>query len=148
MKGQAALDFLMTYGWALLIIFLVVSTLFSLNIFDLGAFVGNRAAGFAQIEVTDWRVSGNGVFTVMLRNSAGTPITIQQINATLGSGRVNYSGSVPMTTGQRSSTITVGTFTSQPSYGGSYTVKMNIAYNDSATGDTYIDSGTLSGKVS
>lgn len=34
-KSQAAMEFLMTYGWAIMIIFIVVGSLFYLGIFDL-----------------------------------------------------------------------------------------------------------------
>ncbi len=34
-KAQAAMEFLMTYGWAIMVIFIVVGLLFALGIFDL-----------------------------------------------------------------------------------------------------------------
>jgi len=34
-KAQAAMEFLMTYGWAILIIFVVIGLLFTLRVFDL-----------------------------------------------------------------------------------------------------------------
>jgi len=39
MKGQAALEFLMTYGWAVIIVVVVVAALFAMNIFNPSAFM-------------------------------------------------------------------------------------------------------------
>ncbi len=148
LRGQAALDFLMTYGWALMLMALVVASLFALGIFDVGNFVGNRASGFVQVGVVGWRVSPAGAFTLLLKNNAGTDINITMINATLSQSNVVYSSPViNLANGAQSSTISVGTFSSVPSAGNSYTAKVLISYNDSATGFTYVDTGTLYGKI-
>ncbi len=42
MKGQAAWEFLMTYGWAVIIVVVVVAALFAMNIFNPSAFEPNK----------------------------------------------------------------------------------------------------------
>ena len=39
-KAQSAMEYLMTYGWAILIIAVVLAALFSLNVFNAGANLG------------------------------------------------------------------------------------------------------------
>ena len=148
MKGQAALDFLMTYGWALLLVVLVVGALFALGIFDIGSFLGSRSSGFAQIKPVGWKVDSTGAFTIKLQNNAGTDVNITAINATLRTNTLNNGTVTSITNGKQSGTLTVGTFSSPPAAGGSYSVAVSISYTDTATNFAYTDSGTVTGKVS
>ena len=44
-KAQSAMEYLMTYGWAILIIAVVLAVLFSLNVFNAGAQLGTACIG-------------------------------------------------------------------------------------------------------
>ena len=143
--GQSALDFLMTYGWALLVMALVIAGLFSLGLFDTGSFIGTRASGFVQVTPVGWRVTPAGALSVMFKNNAGTDITITQVNATMGaSPPISNSTAVPILNGEQSGTLALGSF---GAWSGSYTIRVTVSYNDSATGFSYTDAGTLSGRV-
>ncbi|MCX8175275.1 MAG: hypothetical protein N3E51_03660 [Candidatus Micrarchaeota archaeon] len=144
--GQAALDFLMTYGWALLLIALVAAALASLGTFDAISFVGSRASGFSQVSAEGWRVDSAGALTLKLKNNAGTDINITRINATYGTQTINYTAPLLLLNGEQSGTLPIGTF-SGASAGGAYTVRIGITYTDMATGNSYIDSGVVSGRV-
>lgn len=146
-KAQAGLDFLMTYGWALLLIVLVVGALFALGIFDLGSFTGSKASGFAQVGVVGWQLTSAGAFTMQFENHAGTNINVTEINATLGTQSLNYSTEFTLDNGQQSSSIAVGTFSNPGNSGTSYDIAVEIAYTDTETGFDYRDSGTVTGKV-
>ena len=146
-KGQAGLDFLMTYGWALLIIVLIIAALFALGIFDIGSFVGSRTSGFSEIGIAGWTLDETGNFDVMFENHAGKGITITDVNVTYKTEVLSYSTPVQLGNGERSGTITLGTFTSPDNTGTSYTLSVNIAYTDDETVFDYSDSGTLTGTV-
>jgi len=146
MKGQAALDFLMTYGWALLLIVLVIATLFSLGVFDIGSFIGSRATGFSQIRVAAWRIDSNGSFTTMLANQAGTNIIVQNATWEYLGVTENNNVNTSINDGQTSSTITLGNVTGIKSSGLNYVVRLTMAYTDKATNFTYQTSGTLTGR--
>ena len=146
-KGQAALDFLMTYGWALLLVVLVVGALFALGIFDIGSFLGSRSSGFAQIKPVGWRIEPTGAFSIKLQNNAGTDVNVTAINATLRTTTIDFATNTSITNGKQSATLNVSTFSNVPSQGGSYTLNVQIHYVDTATGFSYQDSGTLTGKV-
>lgn len=146
-KGQAGLDFLMTYGWALLIIVLVVGALFALGIFDIGSFLGSKASGFAQVGVVGWKVAGDGEFTAKFENHAGTDINVTGVSAVLGTETITYTTGFAIDNGKQSGTITVGSFANPGSSGSSYSIAVTLNYTDSDTGFQYTDSGTVTGKV-
>lgn len=147
-KAQASLDFLMTYGWALLLIVLVVGALFALGVFDIGSFLGSKASGFSQMGIVGWRVSSGGAFTMMMENHVGSPVNVTGISATYGTETVTYNTTFSMANGARSSTLSVGNFSSTGDQGDSYSISLLVTYTDTSTGFEYMDSGTLTGRVS
>ena len=98
-KGQSALEYLMTYGWALIVIAIVIGVLI---------FVTSGATGGVTcqsqstgVQVTEWAVKpGTGGFGITLRNATGGTIGItQQITASgtsqfTGTGTVNPDNNV------------------------------------------------------
>jgi uncharacterized protein (DUF58 family) len=145
-KGQAALDFLMTYGWAILLIVLIAAALFVLGIFDIGSFIGNKAVGFTQVAVPAFKVASNGTLTLQLQNQVGNPIRIDSINATYTNQTVSSAPSTNLGVGQTSSTLNAGAFTGLSS-GNSYVVTVRIGYTDRTTQFNYVETGTLNGIV-
>jgi hypothetical protein len=78
-KGQAAFEFLMTYGWALLIIGIVVGILYHLNIFTPGSYIKPQVFGFAGFMIEDWKLSGDGRFLIILRNEIDHDVEVQKV---------------------------------------------------------------------
>lgn len=148
MKGQAALDFLMTYGWAILLVILVAGALFALGIFDVGTMVGNRAVGFTQVAVEAFKVAADGTLTVKLENQVGNVVDIDYVNATyLGTTVGNSTPSiVNLGVGSSTNTITVGDLGTVGS-GNSYVVTLKIGYTDKNSNFSYVETGTLNGAV-
>ena len=146
LHGQAALDFLMTYGWALIMITICVAALYSMGVFDASTFIGNRASGFSQMTATDWMLQQDGTLVLQLKNNAGTDVNITNINATYQSQTARYNTTTPISNGQLSGNVAVGSFGAMPR-GAGYSVQVAMAYTDIATGYSYVDSGTLTGKV-
>lgn len=148
MKGQAALDFLMTYGWAILLVILVAGALFALGIFDVGSMVGNRAVGFTQVSVKAFKVASDGTLTVKLENQVGNKIDINSINATYLTTSVQNSsiGVTNLGVGKSTNTLTVGDIGTVTS-GDSYTITLKIGYTDKNSDFNYTETGTLNGVV-
>ncbi|MCX6768724.1 MAG: hypothetical protein NTY83_02695, partial [Candidatus Micrarchaeota archaeon] len=107
-KGQAALDFLMTYGWAILLVVLVAAALFVLGVFNVGSFVGSKAVGFTEIAVPAFTVDNAGSLSLKLQNQVGSPITINTVNATYGTASAAVSPAENIGVGATSNTIIVG----------------------------------------
>ena len=72
-KGQAALDFLMTYGWAIALVVIVAAALFALGVFDVSNFVGTKAAGFSATGSTTGSVALSGFAVSGSNLGAGGP---------------------------------------------------------------------------
>ncbi len=149
-KGQAALDFLMTYGWAIALVVIIAAVLFALGIFDTSNFIGNKAAGFSGVAVKGWGMSTAGQFTLKLSNQVGQPINITNVNITIGSTTTSIAPSPAISLGVGVDTSTLNTtgnpFGSQAS-GTGYNAKVVINYVDTNANFNYTTSGTLTGKV-
>ena len=146
MRAQASLDFLMTYGWALLLITLVAAAIVGLGILDTGSYIGSRAIGFSQITPVGWSLDNSGVLKMKLKNNAGSDINITQMVATQNSRNITNASVINVPYGKDSGVFSVGSLDNSNS-GASYSVNVKIYYNDSETGFPYVDSGTLSGRV-
>ncbi|MCK5321917.1 MAG: hypothetical protein KAJ47_01515 [Candidatus Aenigmarchaeota archaeon] len=88
-KGQAATEYLMTYGWALLAIVIVAGVLWGMGLF--GGSCASASKGFAGAKVTldDWKVTDTEVL-VTLKNAAGAQIDITDLQfATTNSSSVS-----------------------------------------------------------
>jgi len=145
-KGQTSLDFLMTYGWAVLLVVVVVASLFALGIFNAGSFMGPRATGFSQIGVIAWNVNAAGVLALRMQNYAGMDVSIISVEATHGPSVYLYDiTNVSIPNGKTSETFTVGAITSLVS-GQYYTLPLKIMYTD-FNGFNYTETGTISGTV-
>ncbi|MCX6769412.1 MAG: hypothetical protein NT051_01895 [Candidatus Micrarchaeota archaeon] len=146
MRAQAALDFLMTYGWALALVVIVAGVLFSLGIFDTSNFIGNKAAGFSGVAVKGWSLDSHGNLTLMLTNQATQRVRVNRIEGVIRSDTQgnNFSSIIPASSNSGLLSVT-GFGAQQPSSG--YNAKVLISYTDLATGFNHTSSGTLTGKV-
>ena len=84
-KGQAAMEFLMTYGWAILAAIIAIGVLAYYGIFSPGKFVTNAViiqAPFGANGVLDEITAGNQEIKLELRNGAGQLVTISALTIT------------------------------------------------------------------
>jgi hypothetical protein len=146
-KGQSALDFLMTYGWALLLIVLAVGALFALGVFNMGSFVGARAVGFTQVGVSAWRLNPTGNLTLQLANRAGTDISVTNITTTYQTQTIVANYSLSLSNGVTSNVTAPINFTGTFTAGTTYSIPVVITYTDKLTNFVYQTTGTLTGVV-
>lgn len=79
-KGQAALEYLMTYGWALVVMVVVIAALVALDIFNLGS-VTDTCAGFPTTVAYQRHVyDATGTFQISLLNGTGQTIDINRLS--------------------------------------------------------------------
>ena len=69
-KAQSAMEYLMTYGWAILIISIVLAALFALGIFSSSSFIGTTCVASAGYECSTPIVHA-GAFNAILGQSTG-----------------------------------------------------------------------------
>lgn len=70
-KAQSAMEYLMTYGWAILIIAVVLAALFSLNVFSGGANLGASCVGQPGFSCSQAEISSAGMLTLLLGQGIG-----------------------------------------------------------------------------
>jgi len=158
MKAQAAMEYLMTYGWAILIVIIVAAALYMLGIFNPATWTGTRVTGFANIGVpSDWRYGSAGDFNITLKNSLGSAITITSVKAACGAGGTDVT--LGITPGD-SATIGAGgaaeywiSSVENATEGfcapvsGSYSVSVSVSYRKGSGVYTQTDTGTVTGAV-
>ncbi len=79
-KSQSALEYMMTYGWAILIIVIAAGVLYSLGVFSPSSFISTTITGFTGITVPAATCEQGGVLLLSVSNSFGDVIYITSIN--------------------------------------------------------------------
>ena len=146
--AQAALDFLMEYGWAIGLVVVIAAVLFTLGIFNPTAYLGSRAYGFSGVAAKGWYMASDGTFSIKIQNQAGVPIRIDTVEVTINNQTVNITGlGLRLERGQDSDVFYTppGAFGTQN--GGSYVVNVYIHYTDLNAGFPYASKGVVTGQV-
>jgi len=71
-KGQSALEYLMTYGWALVVIVIVIAALFAFGVFETQI---NCRTNSTQLLLTNYAVDSNTI-QLNIKNGEPNPIVI------------------------------------------------------------------------
>jgi hypothetical protein len=158
------MEYLMTYGWAILIVIIVAAALYALGVFNPATFAGRTATGFTQMGApSDWDLLSTGTFKLKLSNNKiASQVRINTITAALKGGNT-YTFNTSNCTGDDNYML-IGpggerdidtyctniannnlTFTGL-SAGTSYSIDVDISYN--AGGYDHTDTGTVTGVVS
>ena len=78
-KAQSALEFLMTYGWAILVVIVAITTLAYFGVLSPDMFVPTKCTLPPGISCLDYEVSSSRIVLV-LQNSLGETVTIDRID--------------------------------------------------------------------
>ncbi|MFH1285166.1 MAG: hypothetical protein ABIH99_01145 [Candidatus Micrarchaeota archaeon] len=77
-RGQAAMEYLMTYGWAILVIIIVLAALLYLGVFNIGERLPERCDFPAGFQCTNQIVTGStGALTFNLINAQQKQVTLE-----------------------------------------------------------------------
>ena len=160
-KAQAAMEYLMTYGWAILIVIIVAAALYALGIFDPGTWTGARATGFTNVGAPSsggWKLAaavGPNQFTMVMSNNLPSRISIDPTatTVTVGATACTGVGVLGNTTDAQivgiGSPFNVTANCGVQTAGSAYTTTVTITYDNLDTGLTgFTESGTLTGSVS
>jgi YVTN family beta-propeller protein len=86
-RSQSALEYMMTYGWAILIIVIVAVVLYSMGIFSPSSFLSfSGITGLSGFQPASAACASNGQMIVKLSNSLGYQVSVSSINVTSSSG--------------------------------------------------------------
>ena len=152
-KAQAAMEYLMTYGWAILIVIIVAAALYALGVFNPATWTGTRSTGFANIGApVDWYYNSTGEFYITLKNSLGSPITISSVTAACGTGGaavdLGPSGNPVIGAGgtvEYFITTANATYCAPLTAGSSYSTQVSVSYTKTGGQYSQTDTGTVTG---
>ncbi|EEZ92499.1 MAG: hypothetical protein BJBARM4_0923 [Candidatus Parvarchaeum acidiphilum ARMAN-4] len=88
-RSQSALEYMMTYGWAILIIVIVAVILYSMGIFNPSSSITTTITGFQSLGVTQAACINsvnNQILELYVTNNVGYPINLTKINVTGNNG--------------------------------------------------------------
>jgi len=74
-KAQAAMEFLMTYGWAILVVLVAIGALAYFGVLNPGKYLPASCVITPGISCDDFVVRANGDATIILRNGMGQSLT-------------------------------------------------------------------------
>jgi len=144
-KSQAAMEFLMTYGWAILVVLVAIGALAYFGVLSPDKFLPAKCQLPAGIACTDFKVEPTQV-TIVLRNGLGfdigdasNPVTVAVSGCTTPDTTPNSIANG----GQESYTVTGCTITS----GGKFSGNVNVSYYNVDTKLSHKVQGTLTGRA-
>ena len=148
-KSQSALEYMMTYGWAILIIVMVAAVLYSMGIFSPSSSVSATITGFTGLGVTQAACVNsvnNQILALYVSNTVGYTVNVTKINVTGSSNGISLSQNVSSLLGAGQSGIfyvNSACNKSSSSYSGSVT----ITYTEpgQAFSGPFFSNGRLSG---
>ena len=134
-KGQGAFEYLMTYGWAILVVIIVGIVLWKTGLFGTSA---TGATGFDVLKPVEWKVTtGANSSILVLRNVAGKTLTDVSISfSNDGNGTANES-SITIGPGKEKKIAFNAVCTSGSS------AQVDVTINYTARGISHQDTGTI-----
>jgi len=151
-KGQTAIEYLMTYGWAILIILVVGGVLYYYGVFSPTTLVGKQKTGFSGgVDVVDYVINSNGAnpdsISVLVENRAGVQIIVTGVTVN-GVAATSWSN-VTLAEGARATQFNAGVtgntnLTTSTAF--NWDVAINYVRTD-ASGTVLTSSGKLTGKA-
>ncbi|MBU1198146.1 hypothetical protein KJ765_06605 [Candidatus Micrarchaeota archaeon] len=144
-RGQSALEYLVTYGWAILAIVIIAAVLWYTGVFNPAKFRGGKeCGGFTAFTCSDFTVPANATSTatLVLGNAVGRVITVS--TATIGTAPNALNNCVPspnpaIVPANGLLTINCDGINGNP--GDAYDYTVSITYNDSQSLLTHTDTG-------
>ncbi len=134
-KGQGAMEYLMTYGWAILVVMIVGIVMWQLGIFNPSGTQSITMQGFGAVkpQLAGTGFSSDGVFTGTFLNAGGAPIEVRNVVVTLEDPGTS-SASASFATGSAAASanehivVTVGGLGSEGEAGDAFSAKVEVEY--------------------
>ncbi len=132
-KGQSALEYLMTYGWALVVIVVVIGVLGFLGVFNLGGTIESCTGMPSQFQYSAHRYKADGNFMLTFNNGSNYDVNVTALS--VGGTSKTLSPAVQLAKG-KAGTVGSGGYKTGTS-GTSYKVDVTLTY------DGLKDDGTI-----
>src|SRR3989344_5000931 len=149
-KGQAAVEFLMTYGWAILAAVIAIGVLAYFGVFSPGKYVTGSAIVNAPFYVNAWNVQESigtdGGINIELRNKGGEDYNVYSLGV---SGCGTFTPGTPQTVTASSTAIfqiTCATGTGLTA-GNTFKGDITISYRKTGSSVDLTSTGTIAEKI-
>ena len=142
-KGQAALEYMMTYGWAILVVIVVLGALWQMGVFNAPA-TPPGCSGFSMITPLDTQLQGN-TLNVVISNDAGAKLDVRNVRVNIDTFTATDSSDYIMRPGA-SNLITFDMGNTFPS-GEYYRANIVIEYNNTVSSIIHKSTGYCWGNV-
>ena len=152
-KSQSALEYMMTYGWAILVIVIVAGVLYSLGIFSPASSLSSTVTGFSNLGSVTGECTANGILRISLGDSTGYPINITSVTAKSSTGQISTfqpnSTVDPSPIIQSTSNYIFSVSNTCPAAGSRYSLAVTVNYTEPGQifPGPYTSTGTVAGTV-
>ena len=146
-KSQSALEYMMTYGWAILVIVIVAAVLYSLGIFSPSSSLSTTVTGFANTPISSAAFTNNGGLAFSVGDLVGYPIEITNVTEITASGsKITILPNITISPSQTKVIIIPKAFSSS-TQGSHESVSLTITYTEPGQifPGPYTSTGTVSG---
>lgn len=138
-RGQVSLEYLMTYGWAILIVLGLVVVAWNMGYLDIAGEVEPGQLGFWGVVPKDYVLDTDGGFTLILENQLDHNVTVNFVQVVLGQEEEDLWTTDWATLGvlapgniTAANSLSNGFPSQRP--GSNYRVFLNITYEETETG--------------
>ena len=148
-RSQSALEYMMTYGWAILIIVIVAVILYSMGIFNPSSSISTTITGFSSTPVSSAIFTDNGGLSLSVQNSVGYPIEITNITATTTTGgKVTIKPNITLLPGKSQVLVLSKVFTAA-NQGSHISTAVTITYKEISQPlpGPYVSTGSITGST-
>jgi len=85
-RGQSSLEYLTTYGWAILVLLATGLVLWQMGVLSFGQQVAAGKSGFMDVTPLDWAATSGGALSVVVVNNAASSADVGAASATITAG--------------------------------------------------------------
>lgn len=142
-KGQAALEFLMTYGWAILVVLAAIGALAYFGVLSPDRFLPEKCtlpSGIACLDFT--YTDATDTFTLSVQNAMG--VDMETVSLNLSDCGADTNGDPDMADGEQ--VLFTVTCAPAPS-SGKFKSVITLTYTNEQTGLTHVKTGELIAKI-
>ena len=146
-KGQAAMEFLMTYGWAILAAIIAIGVLAYFGVFSPGQYVGSSAVVTAPFYAEAWNVNTSNV-NIELRNNGGEDLNVTTISLDVTDGADSCTDLTPSATINASTTeVYAVSCTNMESAGSTFRADVTITYRRGSSSLDLTSTGSITDTI-
>ena len=89
-KAQSAMEYLMTYGWAILVLSVVLAVLYSMGVLNPNTYSTQECAISSGFNCLSYTMTSSGVLHINLQQSTPDPITVTALACTQSANSGNF----------------------------------------------------------